>query len=312
MQAIAARDRAAGVGGLSLTELPYPRADTNDVTVRVHAASFTHDELDWPGTWSDRAGRDRTPSVPGHELSGVVAELGFGTTGLSVGQRVFGLADFMRDGALAEYVAVEARNLAPLPVDVPHTAAAALPVAGLTAWQGLFDHGRLGAGQTVLVHGAAGAVGSFAVQLAHEAGARVIGTGRAAHAKLALGLGADAFIDLEAGSLEDAAEVDVVLDMLGGELGARSAGLVRAGGTLVSVAAPPEVRPPDGRAVFFIVEADRRGLAELAQRVRDGRLKPVVSAVRGLAGAAAAFAPEVHPPGKTVIRVAEDGSGAPS
>src|SRR6266508_2182774 len=115
MQAIAARDRAAGVGGLSLTELPYPRADTNDVTVRVHAASFTHDELDWPGTWSDRAGRDRTPSVPGHELSGVVAELGFGTTGLTVGQRVFGLTDWARNGSLAEYAAVEARNLAPLP-----------------------------------------------------------------------------------------------------------------------------------------------------------------------------------------------------
>ena len=143
MQAITVRDRDAGIGGLSLTDMPYPQAAENDVIVRVHAAGFTPGELDWPGTWSDRAGRDRTPSVPGHELSGVVAELGYGTTGLTVGQRVFGLADWTRNGSLAEYAAVEARNLAPLPADVDHTVAAALPISGLTAWQGLFDHGRL-------------------------------------------------------------------------------------------------------------------------------------------------------------------------
>jgi NADPH:quinone reductase-like Zn-dependent oxidoreductase len=178
MQAITVRDRAAGVGGLSLTESPYPYAAGGDVIVRVHAAGFTPGELDWPTTWSDRTGRDRTPSVPGHDLSGVVVELGFGTTSLTVGQRVFGLTDWTRDGSLAEYVAAEARNLAPLPGDVHHTVAAALPISGLTAWQGLFDHGRLAAGQTVLIHGAAGGVGSIAVQLAREVGARVIGTGR--------------------------------------------------------------------------------------------------------------------------------------
>ena len=121
MRAITVRDRDAGIGGLSLTDIPYPRAAENDVIVRVHAAGFTPGELSWPATWSDRAGRDRTPSVPGHELSGVVAELGYGTTGLTVGQRVFGLADWTRNGSLAEYAAVEARNLAPLPADVrPH------------------------------------------------------------------------------------------------------------------------------------------------------------------------------------------------
>jgi NADPH:quinone reductase-like Zn-dependent oxidoreductase len=156
MQAIAVRDRSAGIGGLALTELPYPHAAENDVVVRVHAAGFTPGELDWPGTWEDRAGRDRTPSVPGHELSGVVAELGYGTTGLTVGQRVFGLADWTRNGSLAEYTAVEARNLAPLPADVDHAQAATLPISGLTAWQGLFDHGHLTTGQTVLIHGAAG------------------------------------------------------------------------------------------------------------------------------------------------------------
>ena len=148
MRAITVRDRDAGVSGLSLTELPYPDAAGNDVIVQVHAAGFTRGELDWPGTWTDRAGRDRTPSVPGHELSGVVVELGYGTTGLTVGQRVFGLADWTRDGSLAEFTAVEARNLAPLPVDVDHVAAAALPISGLTAWQALFDHADLQAGQT--------------------------------------------------------------------------------------------------------------------------------------------------------------------
>src|ERR1700722_8454644 len=132
MQAITVRDRDAGVGGLSLTDVPYPHAAENDVIVRVHAAGFTPGELDWPATWTDRAGRDRTPSVPGHELSGVVVDLGYGTTGLTVGQRVFGLTDWPRDGSLAEYTAVEGRNLAPLPADVDHIVAAALPISGLT------------------------------------------------------------------------------------------------------------------------------------------------------------------------------------
>ena len=306
MQAITVRDRAAGVGGLSLTEVPYPHAAVNDVIVRVHAAGFTPGELDWPGTWSDRAGRDRTPSVPGHELSGVVVELGYGTTGLTVGQRVFGLTDWTRNGSLAEYAAVEARNLAPLPADVDHTVAAALPISGLTAWQGLFDHGRLTAGQTVLVHGAAGGVASIAVQLAREVGARVIGTGRAADRDAALGLGADTFLDLQTDQLEDAGEVDVVFDVIGGEILDRSAALVRAGGTLVSIATPPTVQPKDGRAIFFVVEPDRARLADLAQRVRDGRLKPIVGAVRTLPEAPAAFAHDRHTPGKTIIRVTED------
>jgi Alcohol dehydrogenase GroES-like domain/Cupin domain len=149
MRAIAVRDRDAGVGGLTLTDMPYPRAAENDVIVRVHAASFTPGELDWPGTWSDRASRDRAPSIPGHELSGTVVELGYGTTGLTVGQRVFGLTDWTRNGSLAEYTAVEARNLAPLAADIDHTVAAALPISGLTAWQGLFDHAHLTTGRTV-------------------------------------------------------------------------------------------------------------------------------------------------------------------
>ncbi|MDA0633941.1 NADP-dependent oxidoreductase [Nonomuraea sp. MCN248] len=306
MRAVTVRDRAAGPAGLALTEAPYPHAAENDVVVRVHAAGFTRGELDWPATWTDRAGRDRTPSVPGHEVSGTVAELGYGTTGLTVGQRVFGLTDWARDGSLAEYVAVEARNLAPLPADVGHVVAAALPISGLTAWQGLFDHGRLTAGQTVLIHGAAGGVGSLAVQLAREAGARVIGTGRAADRDTALGLGADAFLDLRADPLENAGQVDVVFDVIGGDVLERSAALVRAGGTLVTVVSPPAVRPRDGQAIFFVVEPDRARLADLARRVRDGRLRPIVGAVRTLAEAPAAFAPAHRTPGRTIIQVAED------
>jgi len=305
MQAMAVSDREAGIKGMSLTELPYPHAAENDVVVRVHAAGFTPGELDWPATWTDRAGRDRTPSVPGHELSGVVVELGYGTTGLTVGQRVFGLADWTRNGSLAEYTAVEARNLAPLPADIDHVVAAALPISGLTAWQGLFTHGQLTTGQTVLIHGAAGGVGSIAVQLAREAGAHVIGTGRTADRDRTLALGADAFVDLDTEKLEDAGDVDLLLDVIGGDILARSTALVREGGTVVTIAEPPEVFPRNGRALFFVVEPDRAQLIEIATRVRDGRLEPIVGAVRPLAEAVAAFAPDKRTPGKTIIQIAE-------
>jgi NADPH:quinone reductase-like Zn-dependent oxidoreductase len=244
--------------------------------------------------------------VPGHELSGVVVELGYGTTGLTVGQRVFGTTDWTRDGTLAEYTAVEARNLAPLPADIDHTVAAALPISGLTAWQGLIDHGLLRAGQTVLIHGAAGGVGSIAVQLAREVGAAVIGTGRAADRETALGLGVSAFLDLQADTLEEAGEVDVVFDVIGGDILDRSTALVRAGGTLVTIARAPTVPPKDGRALFFVVEADRDRLVDLAQRLRDGRLTPIVGAVRPLAETPAAFSPGRRIPGKTIIRITED------
>src|SRR5207244_3186444 len=175
-----------------MVERPEPQAAINDVVVGVYAAGFVNTELEWPSTWADRAFRDRTPSILGHELAGVVTALGYGTTGLSVGQRVFGLADWHRDGTMAEYVAIEARNLAPLPGDVDFTVGASLPISGLTAWQGLFQHGRLQAGQSVLAHGAAGAVGTMVTQLARESGAYVIGTGRAADRQKALDFGVEA------------------------------------------------------------------------------------------------------------------------
>src|SRR5436190_7278499 len=235
MKAIVVTDEAAGTAGMTLVERPEPSAAINDVVVEVHASGFVPTELAWPSTWTDRRGRDRPPSIPGHELAGVVTALGYGTTGLSVGQRVFGLTDWTRDGTLAEYAIVEARNLAPLPGDVDFTAGASLPISGLTAWQGLFEHGRLQAGQSVLVHGAAGAVGSMVTQLAREARAYVIGAGRAGDRQTVLDFGAQEFVDLENDALEDVGEVDLVFDVIGGDIGKRSAGLIRAGGTLVSI-----------------------------------------------------------------------------
>jgi NADPH:quinone reductase-like Zn-dependent oxidoreductase len=185
----------------------------------------------------------------------VVAALGYGTTGLSVGQRVFGLADWHRDGTLAEYVAIEARNLAPLPGDVDFTVGASLPISGLTAWQGLFDHGHVQAGQSVLAHGAAGAVGTMVTQLAREAGAYVIGTGRAADRQKALDFGAQEFVDLDNDALEDVGGVDLVFDVIGGDIQKRSASLIRAGGTLVTVVGPPEARPAGGTRLAHLEQA---------------------------------------------------------
>lgn len=305
MQAITASDREAGLAGLRLTEQPYPHAAENDVVVQVHAAGFTRGELDWPGTWVDRTGHDRSPSIPGHELSGIVVQLGYGTTGLTIGQRVFGLSDWARNGALAEYVAVEARNLAPLPADIDHTVAAALPISGLTAWQGMLVHGRLQPGQNVLILGAAGGVGSIAIQLAAEAGARAIGAGRAADRDVVLDLGADRFIDLQEDRLEEIGEVDLVFDVVGGSIRDHATALVREGGTLVTIVDPPTTRPTNGRAIFFVVEADRDQLTELAGRTRAGRLRSIIGAVRPLTEASDAFNSAHQVRGRTIIQVTE-------
>ncbi len=312
MKAIVVTEQAAGTAGMKLVERPDPDtarlaslsgANYGDVVVEVHASGFTGNELEWPSTWIDRLGRDRTPSIPGHELAGVVTALSYGATGLSVGQRVFGLTDWTRDGTLAEYVVVEARNLAPLPGDVDFTVGAGVVMPGLTAWQGLFEHGRLRSGHSVLVHGAAGVVGSMVSQLAREAGAYVIGTGRAAGRQTALDFGAQEFVDLDNDALADVGGVDLVFDVLGGDIGMRSAGLVRAGGTLVAIAGPPEARPADGLAVDFVVVPDRAQLSEVAQRVRDGRLRTNIGNVAALDEAVAAFNPTERIKGKTVIRV---------
>jgi NADPH:quinone reductase-like Zn-dependent oxidoreductase len=303
MKAIVVTSQAEGTAGMKLVDRPEPNPSINDAVVEVHASGFVNTELGWPSTWTDRLDRDRTPSIPGHELAGVVTALGYGTTGLSIGQRVFGLTDWSRDGALAEYIAVEARNLAPLPGDVDFTVGASLPISGLTAWQGLLVHGRLQAGQRVIAHGAAGAVGSMVTQLAREFGGYVIGTGRAADRQAALDFGANEFVDIDNELLEDVGQVDLVFDVIGGEIGKRSAALVRAGGVLVSIVGPAQARPAEGRAIDFVVEADRAQLGEIVQRVRDGRLRTNIGTVAPLDEAVAAFNTTQRRPGKTIIRI---------
>jgi NADPH:quinone reductase-like Zn-dependent oxidoreductase len=303
MKAIVVTDQTAGTTGMKLVERPEPQAAINDVVVQVYASGFVGTELEWPSTWTDRLGRDRTPSIPCHELAGVVTALGYGTTGLSMRQRVFGLTDWYRDGTLAEYVAIEARNLAPLPGDVDFTVGASLPISGLTAWQGLFQHGHLRGGQSVLAHGAAGAVGSMVTQLAREAGAYVIGTGRAADRQKALDFGAKEFVDLENDKLEDVGKVDLVFDVIGGDIGKRSAGLIQSGGTLVSIVGPVEAWPANGLMVDFVVESDHAQLNEIVQRVRDGRLRTNIGNVTTLNDAIGALDPTKRIKGKTIIRV---------
>jgi len=303
MKAIVVTDEAAGTAGMTLAERPDPSPAINDAVVEVHASGFVPTETAWPSTWVDRRGLDRAPSIPGHEVAGVVTSLGYGTTGVSVGQRVLGLSDWHRDGTLAEYVAIEARHLAPLPGDLDFAVAASLPISGLTAWQGLFDHGRLRAGQTVLAHGAAGAVGTMVTQLAREAGAYVIGSGRGADRETALDFGAHEFVDLETDALADVGQVDLVFDVIGGETQRRSAPLIRTGGTLVSVVGPPDARPADGRAVDFVVESDRAQLSEIVNRVRDGRLRTHIGVVAPLDEAVAALNPTERRSGKTIIRI---------
>ena len=295
-----------GISGLVYEEAPDATPGLDDVLVKVAACGITHNELDWP-VWTCRAGHPRTLIIPGQEVSGVVAALGYGTAGIAVGDEVFGLTDQLRDGTAAEYVAVEARNVAPKPRTVDHIHAAAVPRAGLTAWQALFDHGRLAKGQTVVIHGAGGAVGSTAVQLARWAGAQVIGTGRSHSRSLVTELGADRFIALDADRLEDAAgQADLVLDTIGGEVLARSPALLRPGGTLVTIkaAAQSPAGRDDIRQVVFVQESNRAQLIELARLVDQGHLRPQVGAVYPLAEAAKAFTAKAAGgiPGRVVLQ----------
>ena len=299
---------AAGISGLVFEEAPDPTPMIGDVLVKVAACGITHNELDWP-LRTCRNGHPRDSIIPGQEVSGVVAALGLGTAGIAVGDEVFGLTDPYRDAAAAEYVAVEARNVAPKPQTVDHVHAAAVPRAGLTAWQALFDHGRLAKGQTVVIHGAGGAVGSTAVQLARWAGAEVIGTGRSRARQLVMELGADRFIALDEDRLEDAAgsgfEADVVFDMVGGEVLARSAALLKPGGALVSVVSweLPADRD-DIRTVFFVQEANRAQLTELARLVDGGHLRPQVGGVYPLARAVEAYSAKAAGgiPGRIILQ----------
>src|SRR3954463_9180758 len=233
MVALLAWEEGQGPDRMSVEERSRPEPGIGDVLIEVGAASFTPTELKWPSTWVDRSGRDRGPVIPGHEVSGTVVGLGYGTTGFGVGDEVFGLTDWYRDGSLAEFVAVEGRNLATKPDSLSHVDAAAFPMAALTAWQALFVHADLKANQTVVIHGAGGGVGTLAVRLAVSAGARVIGTGRAEARDLVLHLGAELYVDPTGDSLGALEGVDVVFDLIGGDVLHRSSPILRRGGSIV-------------------------------------------------------------------------------
>jgi NADPH:quinone reductase-like Zn-dependent oxidoreductase len=299
----------AGPEALSYESAAVPESGIGDVLVRVSAASFTPTELSWPSTWVDRAGRDRTPVIPGHEVCGTVAALGYGTTGYEIGDAVFGLTDWYRDGTLAEYTAVEARNLATKPAGLNDIDAVACVMPSMTAMQALFTHGRLAPGQSVLIQGAGGGVGTAAIQLARAADARVLASARSWSRDLVLDLGADEFIDADQDSVATAQGIDLVFDLVGGDVLGRAWPLVRAGGTVVSVVDDPAVRPEarnDARAEFFVVEADGTMLAKLAAQMDAGQLRPIVGAVQPLEEGRKAFAAKQtgKVPGKSVLEVA--------
>src|SRR4051812_18589264 len=277
---------------LAIEEIDRPRADRGEALVRVHAAAITRDELQWPV--------DRLPAIPSYELSGVVEHVGADVTGVAAGDEVFALTPFDRDGVAADYTALPAELLVAKPRAFGHAESAAIPLPALTAWQGLFDHGRLEAGERVLIHGAAGGVGGLAVQLARARGAHVVGTASAANLSSVHELGAHEAVDA-ATRFEDAVEpVDLVFDTVGGERLRRSVAVLRPDGRLVSIAE----KPPDV-GVYFIVEPNRDQLTSIASLADAGELRPPSVEVFPLASARDAFARSVEPGhrGKVVLAV---------
>jgi len=293
----AIRLHGSGVDGLRQDTIDTPSPGPGEVLVEVHAAAITRDELEWPV--------DRLPAIPSYELSGVVAAVGDDVDGVSVGDQVYALTPFDRDGVAADYAVVPASALAPKPASVGHVESAAIPLPALSAWQGLFTHGRLEPGERVLIHGAVGGVGLFATQLARWRGAHVVATASPSAFDEARALGAHEVIDGR-GSLDDALKsVDAVFDTVGGELLERAPALLADPSRLVSVAAEPV-----GEGIFFIVEPSREQLVELSRLVDAGQLRVPIDSTFGLADAVAAFERSLASGkrGKVVIQVADDDS----
>jgi len=287
-----------------------PSLRNGDALVRVCSCAITPTELTWSATYTTRNGEDRLPSIPGHELSGVVEAVGPNAVDARVGDEVYALTDFWRDGGAAEYVAVNAADLAPKPPSLGGVQAAAVPLAALTAWQALFDHAGLTIGQEILIHGSTGGVGSFAVQLAHWRGAYVVGTTSARNLDLARELGADSVIDYNGARFEEQVHgADVVLDTVGGDTLERSWGVLRRGGVLVTIAgtAPHDKAAQYGvRGVNFIVKPSRAELKEIGRLIENRRLRPIIEATFPLEEARRAFeyGASGHNRGKIVLQVA--------
>ena len=298
MRAMQASDSNAT--SLSFDQVPIPRPESGEVLVRVAATAVTAQELTWPEKW---------PAIPCHDLSGVVAGSGPGGTGWADGTEVFGLVGFDRPGAAAEYVTVPAADLAAKPAAVDHVAAAAIPLGGLTAWQALHDHAGLQPGQHVLVHGGAGGVGAYAVQVAVALGAQVTATASTRDAAYVASLGAHRVVNYKGRFEDELSDVDVVVDPVGGDTLARSWTVLKPGGILVAIAEePPEDKGgrDDVRAIYFVVEPSGAQLAELARLVDDGKLRAAVSTTFALGDLREAFAAQQarSHPGKVVITVA--------
>lgn len=308
MKAVRCHSRE-GPQALTYEDAPVPRISAGEVLIRVHAAGITPTEFTWNSTFTNSEGKDRLPTIPAFEVSGRVEDAAPDVSDPAVGDEVYGLLNFWRDGAAAEYVAAHAADLAPKPSSLDHVHAAAVPLSGLTAWQGLFDHAQLAAGQRVLIQGAAGGVGTYAVQLAHGRKAHVIGTASAKNEPFLRQLGADEVLDYHAVRLEDQVKgVDAVLDTVGGDALDRSWALLRRGGTLVTIVgdAPEDKAAAFGvRGVSFLVQPSRAQLLELGRLIDAGTIRPVVEDVFPLEKAREAYERGLlgHNRGKLVLRV---------
>ncbi len=292
---------------LAYEDAPKPSLQPGDALVRVIATSITKTELTWDETYRDCDGRPRIPTIPGHEFAGIV-DAAPEAAGVRVGDAVYALSSFCRNGSAAEFIAIHAADLAPKPHSLNFEQAAVVPLAGLTAWQALFDHAQIEKGERVLIHGAAGGVGTYAVQLASWKGAEVIATAAAKDHNFLGELGASTVIDYTQERFEEKVkDVDVVLDTIGGETRQRSWSVLRRGGILISIVSQVEADKATSlgvRGAFFIVEPSRTQLIELGSLIDKGILRVVVGAVLPLARAREAFEQAGHMRGKIVLQVA--------
>jgi NADPH:quinone reductase-like Zn-dependent oxidoreductase len=300
----------AGSGPVLIaTELPQPLPGEGELLIRVRAVGVTHTELDWYPTTHTKDGAPRKGAVPGHEFSGVIVALGKNTRGFEVGQDVYGMSDWFTDGAIAEFCVTQQQSIAPKPATLTHEAAATVPIGALTAWQGLFERAKMQPAERVLVQGGAGAVGLFAVQLAHQHGAHVIATGSQKNLPLISELGADEVIDYRASRFEDrSGKVDVVFDTAGGEALDRSWSVLSAGGRLVTIVSDlPDNAAQCVKDAFFIVEPSQIQLLEVGKLLDSGRIKTYINAVVPFEEASDAYSGAVQGKlgyGKVVIVIA--------
>ncbi|MGC1967440.1 MAG: NADP-dependent oxidoreductase [Candidatus Acidiferrales bacterium] len=293
---------------LLASALPQPQPEAGELLICVYAAGVTPTELLWSPTTRTKQGEQRTRAVPAHEFSGVIAAVGKGAGGFNVGDEIYGMNDWFADGAAAEYCLTQPQNIARKPRTLTHELAATVPIGALTAWQGLFNRAKMQSGERVLIHGAAGTVGLFSVQLAHLHGAYVIATASVRNAEFVKQLGADEIIDYKTSRFEDQVQnVDIVFDAVGGDTLARSWAVLKRGGRMVTIAADSEATADQRvKDAFFIVEPNQQQLIEIARLLDAGALKAFVSAVVPLEDAAMAYSgalPDNRGQGKVVLAV---------